>query len=128
MIAYLKGKIKYTDTKVIILDVQNVGYEINFLNNFTRSDFGSDLEVYIVQKFSEYGVSLFGFSTMEERIIFEVLDNIKGIGSKSIYAIMSLLEIRTASDLQKISLNDLVGLPGIGKSTGQKFLLGLSTK
>jgi holliday junction DNA helicase RuvA len=128
MIGYLKGKIQYADTQKVLLNVQNVGYEITYFNHFAFSDFGTDLELYIVQKYSEYGVNLFGFDTVEQKNIFEILDSIKGVGSKAIFAMMDSLKVMSPSQLQTITLDQLVKVPGVGKSTAQKFLLGLSGK
>lgn len=71
---------------------------------------------------------MYGFVTMEEKLIFEVLDDIKGVGSKVIYSILVGCEVKTFSDLQKITLDELVKLNGVGRATAQKFLLGLSNK
>ena len=128
MIGYLEGKLVWASQDMVIISVQGLGYEVNYKNNFALSDLGSDLKLYIVHKISEYGQNLFGFSSSIEKVIFENLDNIKGIGSKIIFGIMSEKEIRTFSDLQTLTLDELVKIPGVGKSTAQKFLLALSNK
>ncbi len=128
MIGYIKGKLIWFEQNKAILEANGVGYEINYLNVFTFSELNNVFSLYVVQKFSEYGVSFYGFETIEEKLIFEALENIKGIGSKTIFIIMSNLKIKKVSDLHGIKLDDLIGLPGIGKSTAQKFLLALSNK
>lgn len=128
MIGYIEGTLIWSTTNLIILSVNGLGYEVYFHNNFTHSDYGLIKKVFISHKISEYGETLYGFESIEEKLIFENLENIKGVGSKVIYTIMSELVIKSASDLPSISLDSLVKLPGVGKSTAQKFLLGLSNK
>lgn len=128
MIGYLEGKVIWADQSNLIISVNGLGYEVNFSNEFSSSDFGNELKIFITHKKSEYGESLFGFSTLQEKIIFESLDSIKGVGSKVIFTIMSQINIKSFSDLQDLKLDDLVKLPGVGKSTAQKFLLGVSNK
>jgi Holliday junction DNA helicase RuvA len=112
----------------VIISANGIGYEIAYPNNYVVSEYGETRRLFLSHKVSEYGESLFGFASIEEKIIFEQLENLKGIGSKAIFTIMSILEIRTIADLQNISLDQLVKLPGVGKTTAQKFLLALSNK
>jgi Holliday junction DNA helicase RuvA len=128
MIGYLEGKLVWSSQDMVIISVQGLGYEVSYKNNFALSDLGCDIKLFIVHKISEYGQTLFGFASSMEKVIFESLDNIKGIGSKVIFAIMTEKEIKTFSHLQVLTLDDLVKIPGVGKSTAQKFMLGLSNK
>jgi Holliday junction DNA helicase RuvA subunit len=128
MIGYLNGTIVWSDNSKIILSVNGVGYEVYYPNYIASNEYGSSMALYIASKISEYGQALYGFNSIEEKLIFEILDNIKGVGSKAIFTIMSILEIKTFSQLKDIELDDLTKLPGVGRSTAQKFLLGLSTK
>ena len=128
MISYLQGTLIWADKNTVIISPTGVGYEVKYENTYVVSDYGSTVVLFITHKISEYGESLFGFATIEEKIIFDQLENIKGIGSKVIFTIMSALSIKTISDLQNLSLDNLVKLPGVGKATAQKFLLALSGK
>jgi len=128
MIAYINGKLVFASEITAIVSVGGLGYEVYYKNNFVNSDFGSEIELFITHKSSEYGDSLFGFKTIEEKILFEDLTNIKGIGSKIVYSIMSELNIRTYSDLYNLKLDVLTKISGVGKNTAQKFLLGISSK
>lgn len=128
MIGYLNGKLIWANANSIIISVNGIGYEINYFNNLTSSDFGQNTELFITHKISEFGQTLFGFKTIEEKIIFEELDNIKGVGSKAIFNIMSTLEIDSFAKLQTLKLDQLTAVKGVGKSIAQKLLLGISTK
>ena len=128
ILGYIKGKpIYYDKTKIILVD-QSIGYEINYELNKSDDSLPEKIELFIVHKSSEYGETLFGFDTLEQKKIFEFLDTIKGVGSKAIFSIISQLQLKTFGSLQKINIDELIKVPGIGKSSAQKFLLGLSTK
>lgn len=128
MIAYFHGKLIWAENQSIIISANGVGYEVNYFNEFTNSDLGKDLTIFVSHKISEYGQVLFGFNSIEEKIIFEELDNIKGVGSKIIFTIMGALQINNWAKLQTLKLDDLTKISGVGKSTAQKLLLGVSTK
>lgn len=128
MIGFLKGKIIYRDSSRVIINVKNTGYEVYFRLHSEEYNLHEEIPLYIVQKYSEYGVSLYGFKSIDEKIIFEILDSIKGVGSKAIFAIMNALDITSPSQLKNLKLDELTKVPGVGKSTAQKFLLGLSSK
>lgn len=128
MIAYLNGKLIWADKNGVILSVNGLGYEIAFTNEYIISDFGKNLELFISHKISEYGQTLFGFKSIDEKIIFEELNNIKGVGSKVIFVAMSALNLDSWSKIQTLKLDDLVKINGVGKATAQKLLLGISTK
>ena len=128
MIAYLDGKLVWTGNNSIILSVQGLGYEVNYFHSLTTSDLGSSLQLFVTHKISEYGQVLYGFNKIEEKIIFEELINIKGVGAKVVFTIMGALEINSWSKLQTLKLDDMTKITGVGKATAQKLLLGISTK
>lgn len=77
----------------------------------------------------EDAISVFGFSTPEERDIFEALLGVSGIGPKTALAIVSgagVRAIRLAVATQDASV--LVRVPGVGKKTAQRLILDLKDK
>ncbi|MFW5719708.1 MAG: Holliday junction branch migration protein RuvA [Candidatus Dojkabacteria bacterium] len=128
MIGYISGTVVWVEPARVIMNAGGVGYEVVFQNRLTREDQGNELALYICHKISEYGETMYGFLTMEEKLIFETLDDIKGVGSKVVYSIITGAQVKSFSDLQNISLDELVKLNGVGRATAQKFLLGLSNK
>lgn len=128
MIGYLSGNLIFVNPLAVLVNVNGVGYEVNFRNEFTTSDLGSKVELFVSHKFSEFGQVLYGFKTIEEKLLFENLASIKGIGPKTVYSIVSELKITNYTDLRDLKLEPLMKVGGVGKSTAQKFLLGLSSK
>ena len=74
-------------------------------------------------------ISLYGFSTEEDRITFDTLININGVGPRLALAILSTF---TAGELSAIvnsgSTNTLTQVPGVGKRTADRILLELKGK
>jgi Holliday junction DNA helicase RuvA len=77
----------------------------------------------------EDALVLFGFATPEEKLVFERLISVSGIGPKLAITVLSGLptgELVTAirnSDVQR-----LVRIPGVGKKTAERMVLELKDK
>src|SRR5437870_12727945 len=91
MIAHLRGKLAQKDPVRVIVDVNGVGYEVFVpLTTFTAlPDAGSDVSIDIYTHVREDMIALYGFSTRRERLIFERLMTISGIGPKLAVTILS---------------------------------------
>ena len=74
-------------------------------------------------------ISLYGFSTKEDRITFDTLININGVGPRLALAILSTF---TAGELAAtVNTGDgdtLTQVPGVGKRTASRILLELKGK
>ena len=94
MITYLKGKIKNKGQSYIILDVKDVGYQV-FINpiQYTELDIGQEIEFYIHHHIREDAMDLYGFNTLEDLEMFELLLSISGIGPKSALGVLALSSV-----------------------------------
>ena len=131
MIYFLSGIVKFKDTSHLILDVNGVGYglELTLTHVSILPNVGETHSLWVYTKVREDSLTLYGFSTREERQTFELLVNINGVGPKVALAILSVLNIQQLKDL--ILENNFVPLqkvPGIGKKTAEKILLELKSK
>ena len=88
MIAALKGKIFAKDNGKILLDVNNIIYEIN-VSMITFSLAKDEVLFYIVEIIKENEYSLYGFLDKNEKKLFEMLIKLNGIGPKVALAICS---------------------------------------
>ncbi len=74
---------------------------------------------------TEVSELLFGFSSIEERELFQTLNRVNGVGGKTALNILGLgmenlkIAIMTEDD------NLLSSVPGIGKKTAQKIIVDL---
>lgn len=130
MIAFLSGKILNKGKGYIILRAGDVGYKI-FINSvmYVEMDIGQASELYIHQHVREDSVDLFGFKSLRELEMFEMLLSISGVGPKSALGILSIAnvdEIRETISRGDPSL--LIKVSGIGRKTAERVVLELREK
>lgn len=131
MISFLVGIIEEKRDSVLVLDVNGIGFELNVSNNTLVSlpYQGENAKVYTYMAVREDGVSLYGFSTIEERDLFYKLITVSGVGPKMAITILSGLSI---SDLMIAIVNEdsklLSKIKGLGKKTAERICLELKDK
>jgi holliday junction DNA helicase RuvA len=130
MIARIEGKIITKDLNSIIVDVGGVGYRI-FASNDTlgQSHEGRNISLWTYLAVRENALDLYGFIEKDERVFFELLIGVSGIGPKSAIAILSLAPVTTLK--KAITSEDatyLTRVSGIGKKSAQKIIIELKDK
>lgn len=74
----------------------------------------------------EDGMTLFGFSDSEERMLFLELIKVSGIGPKQALKILGGVQVRAfVKALDESDITFLSSIPGIGQKTSQKIILAL---
>lgn len=131
MIAYLKGKIINKTPNQIILDVNGVGYQVYIsLNTFQMvSENENFIELFIYTSVKEDSISLFGFFYETEKIVFQYLISVSGIGPKLALNILS--GIGSEDFFQAVidsNIGKLISIPGIGRKTAERIILELKDK
>lgn len=132
MIAYIKGDlIETTGNIVVVENADGIGFEIRTSQNTIRDISGTNSQIKLYTKLcvKEDAVELYGFSTREELIFFELLITVSGVGPKGAVSILSFL---TPSGLKTAIMTDNIDLikksPGIGLKTAQKMVIELKNK
>lgn len=131
MISFLVGLIEEKNENKLELDVNGVGFEVNISSNTLASlpMQGNNVKVYTYMAVREDDISLYGFSTIEERELFFKLISVSGIGPKMAIGILSGLSI---SDLTmaiiKADTKLLSKIKGLGKKTAERLCLELKDK
>lgn len=131
MINYLVGEIVLKSENLIVLEVNGIGYELNVsmftLDNLPQT--GSVSRVFTYMHVREDEISLFGFSSIDEKNVFLKLISVSGIGPKVALAILSGIKL---SDLMvAIKTGDvklLSTVKGLGKKTAERIVLELKDK
>lgn len=128
MYHYIKGTIKKLNPKYIVLENNNIGYEIITANPYNYH-LHEEVVVYIYQYVREDINVLYGFRSDEERELFLKLISVNGIGPKSALSILAsgtvneiigAIEARNDAYLKKF--------PGIGPKASQQIILDLKGK
>ena len=130
MLSYLRGKIKYKKNNFLIIDVQGVGYKV-YVNESSLAEIilDSELELFIYQHVREDALDLYGFKTMDDLEMFEMLLSVSGVGPKSalgVSAVASSIDLREAISRGDSSI--LIKVSGIGKKTAERVVLELREK
>lgn len=130
MIAKLKGKIEYLKDNYAVVDVNGVGYKV-FLTVYTFGKIAGQetTDLFIHTHVREDAIDLYGFITMEELEMFELLISISGVGPKSG---LGILTVATPKTIKTAILNEdpaiLTKVSGVGKKTAERVILELKNK
>jgi Holliday junction DNA helicase RuvA len=130
MIGYLKGKILSKKPTKLLLDVNGVGYLVNIsVNTFEKIAEMEEVSLYTYLAVRESALDLFGFYSMAEKEMFEVLIGVNGIGPKSAQGILSGIQITDLKEAIRMgNISRLVTIPGIGKKTAERMMIELRDK
>jgi Holliday junction DNA helicase RuvA len=131
MFAYIKGELVFSSPTSVIVEANGIGYRILIpTSNFSQlPQLGEIVFLHVSFVVRELSHTLYGFLSTLDRDLFEMLQNVSGIGPKlalSVIAHISLQELRKA-----IGNHDLViicKIPGIGKKTAERLIIELRDK
>jgi len=130
MIASISGKVVQLTKETVIIDINGLGFEV-FVPKSLLSDteIGDLIYLYTYMLVREDNISLFGFSSLEEKHLFLEFLAVGGVGPKlslSILSSLSIDNIRSAILSEKPDYFSRV--PGIGKKTAQKIIIQMQGK
>jgi holliday junction DNA helicase RuvA len=130
MYEYIKGKIESIASTYIVVDVNNIGYQLIAANPFVFQDnIGEEVTVYTYQYVREDLIALYGFPTKDERSLFMKLIQVSGIGPKGALAILAAGQPKQlAKAIEEEDDKFLTKFPGVGKKTARQMILDLKGK
>lgn len=131
MIAAVRGEVLVRRGDHVILEASGVGYRITVSSETLRSVPASGQEAFLFCETisRDDGISLYGFSSEEERDLFVMLIGVSGIGPKVAIAALSggpsreLVSAIVAGDAKRFQ-----AVPGIGKRTAERIILELKDR
>ena len=130
MFSYICGEIVEFGNSTVVVDINGVGYELS-VSGYTMADckLGQKQKLYAYMQVKEDGVSLFGFSTLEEKNMFLRLISVSGIGCKLAQAILSGIDSNSlALAIFNGDTKLLTKVKGMGKKTAERLVLELKEK
>ena len=130
MYSYIIGKVINEFKNILILENNNIGYEIYMTEiSLSELNIGEETKIYTYYNVSQDNISLFGFKNLEEKKMFENLISVSKIGAKTAIGILSSISIAEfAIAIITNDINRLSKLPGIGKKTAQRIVLEITDK
>lgn len=131
MISFIIGTLEEKSENGVVINCNGMGYEIQ-TSTATLSTLplaGEECKIYTYLQVKEDGISLFGFTTVDERELFYKLISVSGVGPKMAITILSGMNI---SDLIVSILKEdtmaLSRIKGLGKKTAERICLELKDK
>ena len=130
MIAHLQGIVSEKFAGSVILDVQNVGYEVAVAaGDFDSLTPGAKTKLYTYHHIREQSQELFGFSSLAAKKLFELLITVQGVGPKAALAILSLGDAENVRNAIANADSAFVQkAAGVGKKTAERVVVDLSDK
>lgn len=131
MIAHLRGKLLAKHPNQAVVETGGVGYDVTIsVPAFSELPaIGAEVSLHIHTHVREDAIALYGFLRPEEKLLFEKLITVSGIGPKLAITILSGMPADEA--VTSIRGNDVARLtrvPGIGKKTAERMVLELRDK
>lgn len=130
MYAFFKGKVEEIEKDRVVIEVNNIGYEINMPESdlFTL-DINEEIKIYTYLHVREDDMKLFGFLSRETLEFFKKLISVSGVGPKVALGIIS--NISSSDMCIAIATENIAALkavPGIGPKMAQKIVFELKDK
>ncbi len=131
MIARLSGTLVEVQPDRVLLDVGGVGYDVAIpLGTFTAlPSAGHKGTLWIHTHVREDAIQLFGFVSKQEKLVFETLLTVSGIGPRVALSILSglpLPELVGAIAAQNARI--LTSIPGVGRKLAERLGVELKEK
>ena len=130
MYAFFYGKVDSIYKDRIIIDVNNIGYEINMPESDIMSlNLEDNIKIYTYLYVREDDMRLFGFKTSESLEFFKKLITVSGVGPKVALGIISNVDIESLGvAIATENVTALKSVPGIGPKMAQKIIFELKDK
>ncbi|MBQ1878079.1 MAG: Holliday junction branch migration protein RuvA [Erysipelotrichaceae bacterium] len=128
MIYFLRGKVHSFGVSYVIIDVNGVGYYVNFCHQ-DLINLGQEVTLYTYQQFKEDDQLLFGFLERQEMEFFEKLISVKGLGPKTALNMLAHGNYKSLIDaIENGQIEALTRLPGLGAKISKQIILDLKGK
>jgi holliday junction DNA helicase RuvA len=131
MIAAVRGEVMVRRSDHVVIDAGGVGYRLTVSSETLKAVPATGREAFLHAELisREDSLSLYGFSSEEERDLFRLLITVSGVGPKVAVATLSggsardLLRAIAAGDAKRFQ-----AVPGIGKRTAERIIVELREK
>ena len=131
MISFLDGEVVEKGANRVVIGVGGVGYDVLVPTSVLASlpAIGTTTRLHTRMVVREDSTTLYGFSAVDQRDLFDLLTGVTGVGPKVALAFLSVL--RPAVLSRAIANGDAAALtvvPGVGKKVAQRVVLDLAEK
>ena len=131
MIGRLRGTLQAREPGEVLVDAGGVGYQaaISLATFSALPPVGREVQLEIVTVLRENALELFAFATAAEKVAFQLLRSVSGIGPRMALAVLSGISVEDlASAVSAGNAQRLTAIPGIGRKTAERMLIDLRGK
>ena len=106
MIAYLKGTLEEIENDYIVVDVNDIGYQVKVSLRVIEGlpGIGNRIKIYTYTYVREDVIALYGFLTKDDLQMFLLLLGVNGVGPKGALGILSMFSAQELQLLQRQNL------------------------
>jgi holliday junction DNA helicase RuvA len=129
VIGRLRGKLVELQGDAVIVDCGGVGYEVG-ISGYTLMSLpavGDEVTLRVYTHAQENKIALFGFASVEERAIFDLLISVSSVGPVSAMGILSggrdpfeIARLLAGGDVKALTT-----IKGVGKKTAERLVVEL---
>lgn len=130
MIASLHGQVQALTLSSVVIEVGGVGMLVQVPSSLAADmSLGSRVHLHTTLVVREDALTLYGFSSVSSRELFELLQTVTGIGPKVALSALSLYSEEVLIDaIAHENSAALEKIPGLGKKSASRILLELKEK
>ncbi len=128
MFEYISGTLALKKPTMVVIDVHGIGYRLfvpgSALDSLPAP--GEEVRLLVHHYVREDAIVLYGFSSESERVIFESMLSVSGVGPKLALAALSAMD----ADALRVcviegDIGGLTAIPGVGRKTAERLTLEL---
>ncbi len=131
MIAGIKGIIEAIGANFIIMGVNGMSFQVYLPGSTLRhlGAVGQSAKLHTHLHVREDNLTLYGFGSARDLVLFQTVITVKGIGPKLGLALLTAMDVdQVFSAIASGDAARLTGVPGIGKKTAERIVLELKDK
>ena len=130
MITHIQGRLIEKNPTDVVIDCHGVGYFLNIsLHTFSQLPSDENVKLFTQLLVREDPHTLYGFSSREEREVFNLLISVSGVGASTARTMLSSLAPELVRDaIVSEDIATIQSVKGIGSKTAQRVILDLKDK
>ena len=130
MITHIQGRLIEKNPTDVVIDCHGVGYFLNIsLHTFSQLPSDENVKLFTQLLVREDSHTLYGFSSREEREVFNLLISVSGVGASTARTMLSSLAPELVRDaIVSEDIATIQSVKGIGSKTAQRVILDLKDK
>ncbi len=131
MIVRLRGSLLIKEPTRLVVETAGIGFELLVpLSTSQRlPEPGNEVNLFVVTRFTPAGMELFGFFTLKEKEVFELLTSVKGVGPRAALNLLSRFEPEEVRAVITERKEDVLrSVPGIGPKKAAEIIKRAQTE